>query len=432
MVFKKFEARMFHLLKTKLKSNEPMQAFKPANSATQKSAFFILVTVFLDMVGIGIVIPTLPDIMRRFLTDPNEISRYFGYFFTLYAAMQFLSSPLLGRLSDSFGRRPILLVSLFLACLDYLLMGFAPSLFLLFAGRILSGLSGANFTVATAYIADTTPPEKRSQVYGLIGAAFGLGFIVGPALGGVLGSYDPTYPFLAAAGLNLLNFIYGAFVLPESLGKESRRPLTLSGLNPFSPFRSLKAQPALVPLLIVHFFGQLAGLTHPSIWTLYTESRYQWTNKQVGFSLALVGVLSAFSQGYLTRIIIPKLGEQKTLLFGLLGSGVCFFLFGLAWQGWMVLVIICLSTPFGIYGPALQSMITQQTEASRQGEMQGVIVSLSSLAAIANPLVVTQLFAQFGTQTAGLSVPGAPYFFAGLSCFVGLFGVLLWQRKLSV
>lgn len=305
--------------------------------SSKAGIIFIFITVTLDMIGIGLVIPSLPDIMRRFMSDEARVSQYFGYFISIYALMQFLASPLLGALSDRWGRRPLLLISLLVAGLDYILMAYAPTLTILFLGRILAGLTGANITVAMAYIADISNDKNRSSNFGLIGAAFGLGFIIGPAIGGLIGHYSPHYPFLVAAVMNLLNFFFGLFILPESLPPESRRRLVWQNTNPLSTITKIFKTQHMMALFLVYFFFQLGGQTHPSIWTLYTETRYGWTTLQVGISLAVVGLLSAVVQGGLTRVIVPRLGERRSVTWGALGYAITFIAFGLATEGWMML-----------------------------------------------------------------------------------------------
>lgn len=391
--------------------------------AKKASILFIFITVTLDMIGIGLIIPSLPDIMRRFTSDPVLVSTYFGYFISIYALMQFIASPLLGALSDLYGRRAILLNSILIAALDYILMAFAPTLTVLFIGRVLSGLTGANITVAMAYIADVSDEKNRAANFGLIGAAFGLGFIIGPALGGLLGEVGPQYPFLVAAGMNFLNFLFGLFILPESLPKEMRRKIEIKKLNPLASVMRVFHSKTLFALLTAHFFFQLGGQTHPSIWTLYTEFKFSWTSAQVGASLALVGVLSAFSQAYLTRKLLPKLGEMRAVVIGSLGLAFAYFLFGIATEGWMMYVILGGSCVFWIVGPALQSLVSHKTPSNEQGELQGSLVSLTSLAAILNPLITTHLFAAFSA-----TAPGAPYFFAAFVSLLG-FAAVFWRSQ---
>jgi DHA1 family tetracycline resistance protein-like MFS transporter len=384
----------------------------------QASFLFIFITAAIDMIGIGIVIPSMPHIMQRFYSDPGEISRTYGYFISTFSLMQFLASPLLGALSDRFGRRPILLNSLFISGFDYLLMAFAPNMAILFVGRVLSGLTSASFTVAMAYIADVSTDENRAKNFGMIGAAFGLGFIIGPALGGLLGHYDSTYPFLFAAGLNVLNFFFGLFVLPESWPKEKRRRVDPRNLNPVRSLGRIFRLPGVLALAGAHFLFQLAGATHPSVWILYTERRFAWTSTEVGFSLALVGVLAALAQGWLTGVIVPKIGEYRAVLLGTVGYTVTFTLFGLATRGWMLYAILVGSAIFWISNPALQSLLTKKVPPEEQGELQGSLTSLASLAQIINPLVTTALFAHFAARSVGQDswLLGAPYFFAGAVC----------------
>lgn len=390
---------------------------------------FLFITVALDMVGIGLIVPSLPDVVRRFVSGEENVSTYYGYFISLYALMQFIASPFLGALSDRFGRRPVLLVSLLMAGLDYLLMAFAPTLGWLFVGRLISGLSGASITVAMAYVADVSTDENRAKNYGYMGAAFGLGFIIGPALGGLISSFGPSAPFVLAAIMNLLNFLFGVFVLPESFPVEKRRKLSLKRMNPLSALKYIFASPTVLALAMVHFLFQLAGQTHPSIWTLYTEYRYQWTHWEVGLSLACCGVLAAIAQGWLTQHITKYFGENKTLLYSLIGEVVAFTLFGFAATGLAMYLVLVFSAVFWVGQPALQSMVSKEVPADVQGEFQGSLVSLTSLAAILNPLIVTQLFAHF-TDSVGPVIPGMPYFFAA-----GVYAVawvLVYRRNRAV
>lgn len=394
---------------------------------TKASMTFIFITVTLDMIGIGLIMPTLPDIMRRFYSDAASISAYYGYFISLYAAMQFIASPFLGAISDRYGRRPVLLVSLAVAAADYVLMAFAPTLPILFAGRVLSGLTGANITVAMAYIADVSNDENRSANFGLVGAAFGLGFIIGPAIGGLLGHMGgPELPFLVAAGINGLNFLWGLFVLPESLPPSTSRSFNWKQLNPLQSLIKVLQLPGILALLVVHFLFQFAGQTHPSIWTLYTEHRYGWSSAEVGLSLAFVGVLAALSQAVFTRWIIPKIGEYRAVYWSCFGFAAEFILLGFANAGWMMYAIFAAFCVFWVSGPALQSLITKDVPPEVQGEMQGSLVSLTSLAAIVTPLIVTQLFSHFTRPET--YIPGAPYFFGGAICVLSWF-VLLLRKK---
>lgn len=390
---------------------------------------FLFITVALDMVGIGLIIPSLPDVVRRFVTGEENVSTYYGYFISLYALMQFIASPFLGALSDRFGRRPVLLVSLLMAGLDYILMAFAPTLGWLFVGRLISGLSGASITVAMAYVADVSTDENRAKNYGYMGAAFGLGFIIGPALGGLITGLGPAAPFVLAAIMNLLNFLFGVFVLPESFPADKRRQLNIKRMNPLSALKYIFASPTILALATVHFLLQLAGQTHPSIWTLYTEYRYQWTHWEVGLSLAFCGVLAAIAQGWLTQHATKFFGENKTLFYSLLGEVVAFTLFGFATTGLAMYFVLVFSSVFWVGQPALQSLVSKEVPPDVQGEFQGSLVSLTSLAAILNPLIVTQLFAHF-TDDVGPIIPGMPYFFA--ASIYAVAWVLVYRRNRAV
>lgn len=385
----------------------------------QARMIFILVTLTLDMIGIGIIIPSLPDVMKKFIADPVLATQSFGYFISLYALMQFLASPLLGALSDWKGRRPILLISLLMAGIDYLIMSFAPNIEILFIGRILAGLTGANFTVAMAYISDVSQDSNRAKNFGLAGAAFGLGFIIGPALGGWIGHFDPHYPFLVAAAMNIINFLFGLFVLPESLPKEKRRVFTKSQINPFNSLKKILTSQNLFLFFVIHFTAQLSGQTHPAIWSIYTQNKFHWNPSQIGFSLAIVGFMSAFVQGFLTPKIINKWGEGMTLKWGLLGYAIGFLFYGLITEGWMIYIVLILTAVFWTTGPALQSLVSKQVPPEQQGELQGSLFSLTSLASIMCPIITTQLFAYFNNPNPIAIAPGAPYFFAFMIAFIG-------------
>lgn len=397
-------------------------------TSTRPKTHFIFATIFLDMLGVGLLIPIFPDIIRRFSDDPAEVSELFGYFISIYALMQFIASPVLGALSDRFGRRPILLTSLFAAGIDYLIMAFAPALWVVFLGRVISGLTGASMTVASAYMADVSDDSSRSRNFGLIGAAFGLGFIMGPAAGGVLGSYGWQYPFLAAASLNLLNFAFGFFILPESLPRENRRQVELAKINPLSSFaKAFRPSPILI-FIMIYFLIFIAGQVHPSIWTLYTQRRFGWTAADVGFSLALVGLMAAIVQGVLTAPIVRRTGEWLAVVLGIFINSFAFLGFGLATEGWMMYAILIPSSLAGITGPALQSLIAGKVPPQEQGELQGTLVAIGSLSAIFGPLIYTTLFSRFAEQGAEIQIVGAPYYCAAfISLLSGVF--LLSSRR---
>ena len=372
------------------------------------SKLFIFITILLDAIGIGIVIPIWPEVIKRFGTDPSFVSQYFGYFISVYALMQFIASPLLGSLSDKYGRRSVLLISLFGSSLDYLLMAFAPSMAILFLGRILSGLTGANQTVASSYIADISTDENRTANFGMIGAAFGIGFVFGPALGGFVGSFGHQWPFIVAAVLALTNFLFGLFILPESLPLDKRRHLELSRLNPFKSLTKILFDSKIALFIWVYFLTNLAGQVHPSIWTLYTSYKFHWTSLQVGLSLTAVGVSFGLGQGFATRIITPKIGENNSVKFGTILLAFSYFLYAVVSQGWMLYPIIALMMVCGVVMPSLQSLISKGTPPEKQGELQGSLVSLMSLTSIIGPLLYTSLFS-FYTRENHLIFPGAPY-----------------------
>ena len=378
------------------------------------SILFIFITLALDAIGLGIIIPVLPDVIRKFISDPAQSAKIYGYFIATFSLFMFISSPLLGKLSDRFGRRPILLVSLLGAAVDYIFMAFAPTLSLLFLGRFISGVCGASFTVASAYIADISDDSNRSKNFGMIGAGFGLGFILGPVIGGFLGSKGLQYPFIAAAVFNFLNFLFGLLILPESLPQEKRRAINWKQLNPLRSFNIFSRFPEIVVLVVVYTLLCLAHQTHPSMWTIYTEHRFGWSPAQVGISLTIVGVLSAFSQGYLTGVLVKKFGEKKIITWGLLGEAISFTLFGLVFTGFQMYAVLIVSCLFWASHPALQSLISHQVSANEQGELQGALMSLNSLTSIINPLIMTSLFAVTSVRGSSIYVPGSPYILSGV------------------
>jgi len=390
---------------------------------TKARVQFVFATILLDALGIGILIPIMPDIIRRFSSDPSFVSQYYGYFISIYALMQFVASPILGSLSDRFGRRPVLLVSLLGAGLDYVLMAFAPNLWILFFGRIISGLTGASMTVATAYIADISDDSNRSANFGMIGAAFGLGFIIGPAIGGAVGSFGHQFPFLAAAVLNLLNFAFGLFILPESLLPELRRKVELTRLNPLKSLAKVFRPSPTLLLIWVYILLFLAGQAHPSIWTLYTQMKFNWSVTDVGWSLSAVGLSIALVQGGLTRVIVPKLGEWRSVIACIVINMLAFAGFAFANAGWMMYAILVPSALAGIGGPSLQSLISKNVPPQEQGELQGTLVSLGSLTAIIGPLLYTSLFSQFTQSQSQIQFPGVSYLAAAIICLFS--GVLI-------
>jgi DHA1 family tetracycline resistance protein-like MFS transporter len=382
---------------------------------------FIFITIVIDVLGIGIIVPVIPKILLE-LTGKglSEASKYSGFLMSSYAIMQFIFSPIIGGLSDKYGRRPVILASLFGFFLDYLILIFAPSLIWLFAARLIAGVTGASFTTATAYIADISTDENRSKNFGMVGAAFGLGFIIGPPIGGILGDIGTRVPFMFAAGLTLINALYGYFVLPESLAKENRREFDWKRANPMGSLKNIARYPALLGLIGALFCLQIAGQAHPSTWSYFTMKEFNWTLKEVGYSLAFVGLMVAIVQGGLNRVINPKLGDRNSVIIGLLFYGVGFILFAFATKGWMMYIFM---VPFGlggIAGPALQSMITKQVAPNEQGELQGGITSMQSVTTIIGPLFASNLFSYFSAEDAPVFFPGAAFFMAGLVTFLAL------------
>ncbi|GAA4397270.1 tetracycline resistance MFS efflux pump [Nibrella viscosa] len=390
---------------------------------------FIFVTILVDVIGFGIVIPVFPKLIENLIHGGlSEASRYGGWLTFAYASMQFVFSPVLGGLSDKYGRRSVLLFSLFGFGIDYIFQAFAPTIAWLFVGRVLAGITGASFTTATAYIADVSTPEKRAQNFGLVGAAFGMGFIIGPVIGGVLGQFGPRVPFLAAAGLTLLNFLYGYFILPESLLPENRRPFNWKRANPVGSLIQLRKYPVISGLIVSLVLVYIAAHSVQSTWTFYTMLKFNWNEAWVGYSLGFIGLMSALVQGGLIRVAIPKLGQKNAVYVGLSLYTLGMILFGFATAGWMMFAILVPYCLGGISGPALQGIISTQVPPNEQGELQGALTSLMSATSIMGPLLMTNLFAYFTSPKAPAYFPGAPYI---MSAVLILTSVLLAARSLA-
>jgi DHA1 family tetracycline resistance protein-like MFS transporter len=383
-------------------------------ASPSRAAFaFIFVTVLLDMMALGIVIPVLPKLIKAFMNgDTAGAAHVVGYFGFFWALMQFLFQPVLGSMSDRFGRRPVIILSNVGLGLDYILMALSPNLWFLFVGRLISGITAASFSTAGAYIADVTAPEKRAARFGMLGAAFGLGFIIGPAVGGVLGDIDLKMPFWGAAVLSLLNGAYGFFVLPESLPKERRAPFSLKRANPLGALKFLGSNATLARLALASFLQRFAHGSLPSMFVLYADYRYGWDAKTVGAVLAAVGVAQMIVSGGLVRPAIARLGERGTMMLGLVSGAVGFALYGYAPTGPIFLIALPLVALWGIANPAIQSLATQRVSPTEQGQLQGAQSSLGSIADMLGPLIYTQVFA-IGIARAGLiHLPGAPYYLA--------------------
>ena len=379
----------------------------------QAAALFILFTVLLDMLSFGIVIPVLPKLVEEFLSgDTARAAEIFGYMGTAWALMQFICSPIQGALSDRFGRRPVVLLSNVGLGLDYILMALAPNLAWLFAGRVIAGIASSSFSTAGAYIADVTPPEQRAAAFGKIGMVFGLGFILGPALGGWLGAIDPRLPFWGAAALSLLNACYGFFVLPESLPREKRAAFAWKRANPVGSLVLLRSHHELFGLATVAFLGYLAHAVLPSTAVLYMSYRYGWDTTSVGLMLAGVGVAAMLVQGVLIRPLTARYGERRTLLAGLLCGAVGFAIYGVAPQGWMFCLGIPIMAFWGLAGPATQALMSRRVSASEQGQLQGATASINGVTGLIGPTLFTQIFSHFIGARSGWQVPGAPFLLA--------------------
>lgn len=380
----------------------------------QKSAAigFIFITLLIDITGWGIVIPVVPKLIQELIHNPDlsVASQYGGWLSFVYAAMQFIFASVLGGLSDKFGRRPIILFSLLGFSINFLIQALAPSIFWLFVGRIFSGVTGASITTASAYIADISTDEDRAKNFGMIGAAFGLGFIIGPVIGGVLGHYGPRIPFYAASALCLINFLYGLFILPESLDKEHRRPFDWRRANPIGSLLQLKKYPEILGLIVALIFVYIAGHAVQTNWTFFTMYKFNWTERIVGISLGVSGFMAALVQGYLIRFIQPKIGNEKSIFYGLLLYSLGMILFAFATKSWMMFAFLIPYGLGGIAGPALQSTISAQVPKNEQGELQGALASLVSLTAIVGPPLMTNTFYYFTHDEAPFKFPGAPFF----------------------
>lgn len=373
---------------------------------------FIIVTVTLDMLAFGIAAPTLPKLISDFLGgNTARASEYLGFFVTTFALMQFFFSPVLGMLSDRFGRRPVVLLSNFGLSLDYVVMAWAPSLRWLFLGRVLSGVSASSISTATAYISDVTAPEKRSRAFGLLGAAFGVGFIVGPAIGGWLGAHNPRLPFWVAAAASLLNACYGFFVLPESLAPDKRQPrFVWKNANPVGALRLLRSHTELLGLAAVNFLGYVAHEVYLTVWILYAMYRFNWDQRMVGVGLAVVGISSMVCYSALVGPTVSWLGERRTLLAGLGFAAFGFAMYGWAGSTWMFLVAVGVNSLWSLAGPTSQSLMTQRVSASEQGELQGALASIRGIAMVIGPQIFSMTFAFFIAPEHHL--PGAPWYLA--------------------
>jgi len=394
---------------------------------------FIFFTLLIDVIGFGIIIPVLPKLLAEMNNiSINEASKYGGYLLFAFAVAQFLFSPVIGNLSDQYGRRPVLLLSLLGFSIDYLILAFAPNFWWFFVGRIIAGITGASFTTAAAYIADISTPETRSKNFGMIGAAFGLGFIIGPFLGGVLGQYGVKIPFYMAAALSFTNFLYGYFILPESLTLENRRKFDIRRANPWGALKQIARYKQFKFLLLAYVFLYIGSHAVQSTWNYFTMYRFEWSEAMVGYSLALVGILVAIVQAGLAQKAAYFMGLERSIVIGFALYTIGMFLFAFASQTWMLFVFLIPYCFGGIAMPNLQSYMVGKVEPNQQGELQGGITSLMSVTTIIGPIMMTSVFYFFTTKDAPFVFPGAAFFLGGIMMcisFLITWWVLLGKNK---
>ena len=403
------------------RSFETTGAGAPAEGRRRAAFIFIFVTILLDMLALGMIMPILPKLVESFVDNDTAVAaRIFGAFGTAWALMQFVFSPVLGSLSDRFGRRPVVLLSNFGLGLDYVLMALAPSLWWLFAGRVISGITSASVSTSFAYISDVTAPDKRAAAFGKVGAAFGAGFILGPALGGLLGGVDPRLPFWVAAGLSFANTIYGVLILPESLPRARRSPFRWRSANPVGAWKLLRSNATLTGLSVVNFIAQVAHVVLPSTYVLYATYRYGWDEKTVGLTLAMVGVCAMVVQAGAVGPVVNRFGERNALVIGLAFGALGFLIFGLAPTGplsWLGIPVMAL---WGVAGPATLGLMTRCVAPDQQGQLQGASGSVQSMAQLVGPFLFTLTFAYFIAPTTPIKLPGAPFLLAGALLLVAM------------
>jgi DHA1 family tetracycline resistance protein-like MFS transporter len=404
----------------------PVAETKSATKTRKAALVFIFITVVVDVLALGIIIPVLPKLVEGFLGgDTARAAEMYGLFGTVWALMQFIFSPALGALSDRFGRRPVILISCFGLGLDYILMAMAPTLWWMFAGRVISGITAASFATAGAYIADVTPPEKRAEGFGMIGAAWGVGFVMGPALGGLLGEVNPRLPFWFAAGLTLLNALYGLFVLPESLEPESRKSFAWRRANPIGSLTLLRSHPELLGLSSVNFIYYLAHQVLPSVFVLYASFRYGWNERAVGLTLAVIGVFTIIVQAGVVKRAVALFGERRALFAGLICGGAGYAIYGLAPVGIVFLSALPIFAFMGLFGPSAQGLMTRHVGPSEQGQLQGANSSIMGITGLIGPGLFTLTFASFIGAHRDWRLPGAPFMLASLLMALAL--VLAWR-----
>lgn len=387
---------------------------------------FIFITVVLDMLALGMIVPVLPKLVNDFLNgDTARAAEIYGLFGAVWALMQFLFSPVLGMLSDRYGRRPVILLSNFGLGLDYVVMALAPTVWWLFVGRVISGITSASGAAAGAYIADVTPPEKRAAGFGMLSAAFGLGFVLGPALGGVLGQIDPRLPFWVAAGLSLLNAMYGLFVLPESLRPRRRERFQWGRANPIGSLKLLRSHAELLGLAAVSFAANIAHEALPTTFVLYAMYRYGWNERTVGLAIATVGVCSAVVKAGLVPPVVRRFGDRRVLLVGLLFGVLGFSIYGLAATGIVFWIGVPVNSLWGLSAPPMQGLMTRRVSESEQGQLQGALSSLRGIAFMIGPILFTTVFASFIGGRRDWHLPGAPYLLAAM--LLGFSMLVAWR-----
>ncbi|WP_298914973.1 TCR/Tet family MFS transporter [uncultured Roseobacter sp.] len=395
------------------------------------AVLFILITVMLDAMGIGLIVPVMPDLIQEVQgTGLSKAALWGGVLSTTFALMQFIFGPIIGGLSDRFGRRPVLLLSLVVMTLDYLVMAVAGSIFILLLGRVIGGITAATQSTANAYMADISGPEDRAANFGLVGAAFGVGFVLGPLLGGLLGEYGTRAPFYAAAALAAINAIFGYFILRETVTDAIRRPFRWSRANPWGSIRQLGKLPGLRPLLLVYFLYQVAFIVYPAIWSYFGKERFGWDPSTIGLSLALFGIMLAIVQGGMIRFVLRVLGERGTVLYGHLFDIAAFMALAFVANGTVALILTPLAALAAVITPALQGIMSKAVGKDAQGELQGALTSASALAMILSPMMMTSVFASFTSSTAPLYLPGAPFLLSAALIALGLcVFVTFWPKQ---
>ena len=400
---------------------------KPINNhLVRQSVIFIVITVVIESIGFGIIIPVMPQLIQSLTgEDISHAAFYGGWLLFSYAVMQFVCAPVMGNLGDRFGRRPVLLLSLFVLGVDYLIMAAAPNIAWLFVGRIIAGIAGSSFSTANAYVADISDANNRAQNFGLVGASFGVGFVVGPAIGGFLGEYGPRAPFYAAAALSLVNVLYGYFVLKESLAPEHRRAFNWRRANPVGSLIQIKQNSVVFGMGCAVFLFMLAHMALPAVWSYYTQAKFNWSPVQIGYSLAYAGVLMIIVQAGLIRVVIPRFGAKRAGTVGLIAMIIGFFGYGSASAGWQLYIWMTVAAISGLVMPSFQSVMTSNTAKNSQGELQGAIAALTSLTSIVSPILMTQLFGHFSDPEGSFYLPGISFLTAAvLECFTLV--IFLW------